>query len=239
MSEITKLKIEQLKPNDWNPNRLDEEDQELLAERIKEKGEVDKPVTARPIKGGGYEIIDGEQTWRAAERAGLAEIPVIITELEDAEAIATTFVKNLHGEMNPIILGRNIIRMKELFAKRGEELSNPQAAKLMNKTEGTVRNYLLYAEAAQHVGSVPDWPDEAAIAALSVAAVRKLLDTLKAGDGGEQADDAAQLAKVVDRAIRSLSKLDVSALKRIRREIGKLIAAHENTTGEEPAEDPS
>ena len=248
MSKISTIKISQLVPNDWNANKLSEEDAAALAERIKEKGEVDKPITARQLADGSYQIIDGEQTWRAAQIAGLADLPVILSKMDDAEAIATTFVKNLHGEMNPVILGRNIIRMQEIYAANGEELTNPKAAKLMNKSEGTVRNYLLYAEAAALVGSVPGWPDEAAIAALAVPALRTLLDKYRggtfaapaadgepSGDGSTAADPAAEaerISKAVDRAVKSLSKLDTDSLKRIRRELGKLISAREAEAGE-------
>jgi ParB family chromosome partitioning protein len=79
---------------------------EELAESIKAQGIV-QPIVVRPIskKDGGqrYEIIAGERRWRAAQMAGLAEIPAVIRDVPDEAAIAMSLIENIQREnLNPL-----------------------------------------------------------------------------------------------------------------------------------------
>ncbi len=100
-----KVPIEFLSPNPRNPRRHFG-DAELidLAQSIREHGVV-QPVVARPAPGqsGRYEIIAGERRWRAAQRAGLTEIPVIVRDVNDRTALELAIIENVQrADLNPV-----------------------------------------------------------------------------------------------------------------------------------------
>ncbi|UVK42654.1 ParB/RepB/Spo0J family partition protein [Mesorhizobium sp. AR07] len=97
MSADGKVPIEFLTPNPKNPRRhFGEAELTDLAQSIREHGVV-QPVVARPspVQAGRYEIIAGERRWRAAQRAGLTEIPVIIREVNDRTALELAIIENV------------------------------------------------------------------------------------------------------------------------------------------------
>lgn len=98
------LAIERIRANPHNPRRqFTEEHLADLARSIGEHGIV-QPILVRPIPGrGDYEIIAGERRWRAAQKAGLHEIPVIIREVEDREALELAIIENVQrADLNPL-----------------------------------------------------------------------------------------------------------------------------------------
>lgn len=100
-----KVPIEFIQPNPRNPRRaFGDADLTDLAQSIKEHGIV-QPVVVRPAAGtaGRYEIIAGERRWRAAQRAGLTEIPVIVREVNDRTALELAIIENVQRtDLNPI-----------------------------------------------------------------------------------------------------------------------------------------
>src|SRR5690606_29130015 len=91
-----------IKPNDYNPNRMtDDEFAELVAE-VRHLGRLPKPVVVRP-NGDGYVIVDGEHGWRAAQEVGLPEITCEVIEVDDFEAMRQTYKRNQHGQHNPVL----------------------------------------------------------------------------------------------------------------------------------------
>ncbi|NMG37986.1 ParB/RepB/Spo0J family partition protein [Chelativorans sp. ZYF759] len=100
-----RLPVELIDPNPRNPRRaFAEEDLTDLTQSIREHGIV-QPVVVRPSsKGDGrHEIIAGERRWRAAQRAGLAEVPVIIRDVSDRVALELAIVENVQrADLNPI-----------------------------------------------------------------------------------------------------------------------------------------
>lgn len=98
-----KVPIEFVHPNPRNPRRsFAEEELSDLAQSIREHGVV-QPVVVRTATGGRYEIIAGERRWRAAQLAGLAEIPVIIREVDDRVALELAIIENVQrSDLNPI-----------------------------------------------------------------------------------------------------------------------------------------
>ena len=100
-----RVPIELLHPNPRNPRRdfagaeLDE-----LAASIKERGII-QPIAVRPVRGAAdtYEIIAGERRWQAAQRAGMHEVPVVVLEVSDVEALELAIIENVQREdLNPI-----------------------------------------------------------------------------------------------------------------------------------------
>ena len=86
--------------NDITPNRdqprktFDETALEELADSIRQHG-ILQPLLVRPMVSGGYQLVAGERRWRAARLAGLSEVPVVIKELSDTEAMELAIIENL------------------------------------------------------------------------------------------------------------------------------------------------
>lgn len=96
--------IELVSPNPRNPRRTFAEDDLVdLAQSIREHGVV-QPVVVRPVQGtDGFEIIAGERRWRAAQRAGLVTIPVIVREVNDRTALELAIIENVQrADLNPV-----------------------------------------------------------------------------------------------------------------------------------------
>ena len=100
-----RVPIEFLRPNPRNPRRefpvaqLDE-----LAASIKERGII-QPIAVRAVRGAtdAYEIIAGERRWQAAQRAGLHEVPVVVLDVSDVEALELAIIENVQREdLNPL-----------------------------------------------------------------------------------------------------------------------------------------
>ena len=96
--------IEMIRRNADQPRKIfADEDIEQLAASIREKGII-QPLLVRPTGiGGEYEIVAGERRWRAAQRAGLRELPVVIRQLGDAEVLEIAIIENVQRvDLNPI-----------------------------------------------------------------------------------------------------------------------------------------
>jgi ParB family chromosome partitioning protein len=97
--------IENIRPNPRNPRRTFT-DAELseLSDSIRERGII-QPIVVRPVRGANdtFEIIAGERRWRAAQRAGLHEVPVVVVEATDAQALEFAIIENVQrADLNPI-----------------------------------------------------------------------------------------------------------------------------------------
>ena len=95
--------IEFVSPNPKNPRRsFAEAELADLAQSIREHGIV-QPVLVRRTPGGRYEIIAGERRWRAAQRAGLSEIPVLVRDVDDRTALELAIIENVQrADLNPV-----------------------------------------------------------------------------------------------------------------------------------------
>jgi ParB family chromosome partitioning protein len=95
--------IESIKPNPRNPRRdFTEAELSELTSSIKERGII-QPIVVRQVEGDGYEIIAGERRWRAAQRAGLHDVPVAIVEATDAQSLEFAIIENVQrADLNPI-----------------------------------------------------------------------------------------------------------------------------------------
>jgi ParB family transcriptional regulator, chromosome partitioning protein len=118
---------------DFNPESLQE-----LADSIAAQGVV-QPIVVRPIeKPGRYEIIAGERRWRAAQLAGLDEIPVVIRNVPDQTAMAMALIENIQrDDLNPLEEAEALHRLLHEF-----ELTHQQIAQAVGKSRTTVTNLL-------------------------------------------------------------------------------------------------
>jgi ParB family transcriptional regulator, chromosome partitioning protein len=100
-----KAPIELVKANPNNPRRhFSDDDLEELSNSIKERGII-QPIVVRAIKGAAdqFEIVAGERRWRAAQRAGLHEVPIVVVEVTDAEALEFAIIENVQrADLNPL-----------------------------------------------------------------------------------------------------------------------------------------
>jgi ParB family chromosome partitioning protein len=112
-----------------------------LANSIKAQGVV-QPIVARPLRKTGdvqkYEIVAGERRWRAAQMAGLAEIPAVIREVADDAAIAMALIENIQREnLNPLEEARALDRLIREFS-----ITHQEAADAVGRSRATVSNLL-------------------------------------------------------------------------------------------------
>jgi len=127
--------IEEVQPNPFQPRKTfsDEQLQELV-DSIREKG-ILQPLLVRR-KSDGYELIAGERRWRAAQRAGLREIPILVRDVSDSEMLEISLIENIQREnLNPIEEAEAYKRLMEQFHLTQEEIS-----KKVGKDRTTVAN---------------------------------------------------------------------------------------------------
>ena len=164
------LPLTALQPNDYNPNHMTDERFAELVEEVRHLGRLPKPVVARPNGDGQYVIVDGEHGWRAAQEVDLTEIAVEVVEADDFEARRQTYKRNQHGEHNPVLLGRMFRQMMD-----ERDLSQRALAKEIAVSEGTIRNVLLYAKAAELRNSYASGQDDTiTIAEISDLSIRQI-----------------------------------------------------------------
>lgn len=115
--------INEIRPNNLQPRKeFDDGAISELAASIKEKG-ILQPIVVRQV-GGGYEIIAGERRWRAAQRAGITRVPVILKDASDMEALELALIENLQREdLNPIEEANAYHHLIEEFGLTHEEVS--------------------------------------------------------------------------------------------------------------------
>jgi ParB family transcriptional regulator, chromosome partitioning protein len=129
-----------LRPSPRNPRRAfpDAELDELVAS-LRERGII-QPIVARPVQGAAdvFEIIAGERRWRAAQRAGLHEVPVVIIEANDAEALQLAIIENVQrADLNPLEEAEGYRALIEEFGNSQDEI-----AKIVGKSRSHVANTL-------------------------------------------------------------------------------------------------
>ena len=136
------LPVELLQRGQYQP-RVDmrQDSLENLASSIKAQGVV-QPIVARPIKSKGneqrYEIVAGERRWRAAQLAGLTEIPAVVRDIPDESAIAMALIENIQREnLNPLEEARALDRLIREF-----DLTHAEAAQAVGRSRASVSNLL-------------------------------------------------------------------------------------------------
>ena len=116
--------IENLQPNPRNPRRLFTDDElDELAASIRERGII-QPIVVRAIKGDNFEIIAGERRWRAAQRAGLHDVPIAVVEANDAQSLEYAIIENVQrADLNPIEEATGYLALMDDFNRTQEEVA--------------------------------------------------------------------------------------------------------------------
>jgi ParB family transcriptional regulator, chromosome partitioning protein len=130
--------IEFLKPNPRNPRRnFSESELDELAASVRERGVI-QPIVVRPVRGAAdaFEIIAGERRWRAAQRAGLRDVPIVALDVSDGEALELAIIENVQRtDLNAIEEAEGYQRLASEFDHNQEEI-----AKIVGKSRSHVAN---------------------------------------------------------------------------------------------------
>ena len=144
---LQSLAVDRIGVGKYQPRtRMDEESLAELAESIRAQG-VMQPILVRPVDGGRYEIIAGERRWRAAQRAGLKEVPALVRSVPDQAALALALIENIQREdLNPIEEAQGIARLISEF-----RLTHDAAAAAVGRSRSAVSNMLRLAQLPKQV----------------------------------------------------------------------------------------
>ncbi len=137
-----------LRPNASQPrSTIDDGKLEELARSIRSNGII-QPIVVRKVDGG-YEIVAGERRWRAAQRAGLLKVPVVVREVPDDRLLTVALIENIQREdLNPIEEARAYRRLAD-----DSNLTQDQIAEAVGKDRSSVANYLRLLKLPQEVRS--------------------------------------------------------------------------------------
>ena len=135
-NRVWSMAIDKLVPGQYQPRKKFEKTTlEELAQSIRENG-ILQPITVRKRASGGFEIIAGERRWRAAQIAGLHEVPAIIKEYSDREALQLALIENIQREdLDPVEEAESYQRLMQEFS-----YSQARVAEKVGKERSTVAN---------------------------------------------------------------------------------------------------
>jgi ParB family chromosome partitioning protein len=136
--QLQHLPVELLQRGKYQPRRdFNAESLQELADSIASQGLI-QPIVVRALDHGNYEIIAGERRWRAAQLAGIDEVPAIVREISDQTTIAMALIENIQREdLNPVEESQALIRLQEEF-----NLTQQQVADAVGKSRSAVTNLM-------------------------------------------------------------------------------------------------
>lgn len=145
--KLSQIPVDEIQRGKYQPRReMDPEALQDLANSIRAQGVI-QPIVVRQILGGRYEIVAGERRWRAAQMAGLTEIPALIKEIPDNAAIAIALIENIQREsLNPIEEAFALQRLLDEFS-----MTHQQVAEAVGKSRTSVTNTLRLLALAEEV----------------------------------------------------------------------------------------
>ena len=193
------LRISDIEPNKAQPRKtFDEEALAELAESIAEHG-VLQPLLVRPLTDGLYQIVAGERRWRASRIAGLTEVPVIIRDLSESEAMEIALIENLQREdLNPIEEAEGIQLLIETYG-----ITQETAAARLGKSRSAIANSLRLLTLPENVKEL------AREGKISSGHARALLSF----ENNDKINEIAQEITKNDLSVRELERMAKSAKK--------------------------
>ena len=140
------IETAQIRPGRYQPRtRMDEEALAELASSLRTQGML-QPVVVRPVDGG-YELIAGERRWRAAQLAGLKQVPAIVREVPDESAMVMALIENIQREdLNPMEEAAGVQRLIDEF-----RMTHEQAADAVGRSRSATTNLLRLLKLAKPV----------------------------------------------------------------------------------------
>ena len=222
--------IDLIDPSPYQPrSRFREEGLEELARSIRASGIV-QPLVARRI-GARYQLIAGERRWRAAQRAGLTRVPVIVRNVPEEMALEMTLVENLQREdLNPIEQAHAFERLTEEF-----HLTQEQVAERTGKDRATIANAIRLLKLEEEIR---DLLEEGRLSAGHGRALLGILDSharialaRRAARGGMTVRQVERLASRSARPKPETTPLSIdantkAALEELQRKYGTRVVLH-------------
>ena len=135
---LRQVEVKQLQPGKYQPRMaMDPAKLSELAESIKAQGVI-QPIVVRELSPGKFEIVAGERRWRASQEAGLADVPVVVRDLDDRTVIAMALIENIQREdLNPLEEAQALQRLIDEFS-----LTHAEAAAAVGRSRAAVSNLL-------------------------------------------------------------------------------------------------
>ncbi|MDA8110686.1 MAG: ParB/RepB/Spo0J family partition protein [Betaproteobacteria bacterium] len=144
---LTQLPLNRIRPGKYQPRtKMDQEALAELASSIKSQGLM-QPILVRPVERDRYELIAGERRWRAAQMAGLDEVPALVREVPDDAALAMALIENIQREnLNPLEEAAGLQRLIDEF-----KMTHEQAAEAVGRSRSATTNLLRLLKLARPV----------------------------------------------------------------------------------------
>ena len=141
------LPVAQIRPGRYQPRtKMDQQALAELAASIRSQGVI-QPLLVRPVERERYELVAGERRWRAAQMAGLEEVPALVREVPDDAALAMSLIENIQREnLNPMEEAAGIQRLVEEF-----KMTHEQAADAVGRSRSATTNLLRLLKLAKPV----------------------------------------------------------------------------------------
>jgi len=217
------LKVEQLQPGKYQPRtQMDQESLSQLADSIRAQG-IMQPILVRPVGVDKFEIIAGERRWRAAQLAGLTEVPVLVREIADEAALAMSLIENIQREdLNPLEEAAGIKRLIDEFA-----MTHQAAAEAVGRSRAAVTNLL------RLLGLTSSVQELLMHSQLDMGHARALLSL----DGAKQIATAQEIAqkklsvREAERLVQHMQQPRKAAKQRPSRDVVSLQEAASETVG--------
>ena len=208
--QLKQIDVHLLKRGEYQPRRyINEQDLQELAASIEKHG-VMQPIVIRPTEDEKhpYEIIAGERRWRAAQLAGLTQVPALVRELTDQVAIALALIENIQRQdLNPIDQAMALQRFHDEFG-----LSHQEIAETVGKARTTVSNLLRLLSLAD---SVKDFIQQGL---LDLGHARAIL-TLKAKDQLKVAETVIEKSLSVRQTEQLVRELNTPKVEKPKQEV--------------------
>ena len=200
---LRSVPVERIRRGRHQPRRIvDESALEELAHSVRSRGIV-QPIVVRPTGNGGFEIVAGERRWRAAQMAGLHEVPVVVRECSDSEAAAVALIENIQREdLNPMEEAEGYRTLAGEFGLTHQELADT-----VGRSRSSVSNTLRLLELNRDVRALVEQGE------LDMGHARALL----ALSGAEQSETAAEVvrrglsARETEKLVRAKAKGETAA----------------------------
>ena len=203
-----------------DPERLSE-----LADSIRAQGVI-QPIVVREIAKGKFEIIAGERRWRAAQEAGLTEIPAVVREVDDRAVVAMALIENIQREdLNPLEEAVALARLIDEFS-----LTHAQAAEAVGRSRAAVSNMLRLLELPEPIRKLLE---ERKLEMGHARALLTLVPQAATALAKEAADNGWSVREVERRAqLLSAGKVASKTVAKIARKTDADIAALERELSE-------
>jgi ParB family chromosome partitioning protein len=150
--ELHHLPLDVIRPGRYQPRSVFDEDKLAeLADSIRAQGVV-QPVVVRPVGDDEYELIAGERRWRAAQIAGIDDIPAVVRDVPDDVSVAMALIENIQREdLNPLEEATALRRLIDDF-----QMTHQEAADAVGRSRAAVSNLLRLLELMQEVKDMID-----------------------------------------------------------------------------------